>query len=710
MQERTIAAFSLILLLILLAIAKIHFQASSWSNGGYSSDPSNPDYGTHDWIAHHALDWLPDLEKQFILNHLAAYLYGTELPDRPTNQGGFGDSLQHHVYYHNDGSLQDDASAVKAQTRYDAAVSYFKNGDLANASKMLGAVTHYIADMAVFGHVMGAGTDWGAEDETIHSDYEEEVNKGTNSYYDDFNAYLAFDGLLSNISAYDAALTLAYNTTFGDNGEFTCVWMNQSYDWDNPLFVNRCGESINLAVNLVADVLHSFSLEMVDVAHFIPVPFYYQDTDYYCGPACLAMVFDYYGENISQNEIADAARTLPYVTYTDEMVRAAHFSNISTSKGTEMPENITGYTLRKLGYAAFENQEMSLAQLKGYIDEDKPLILLMWYSGYHHSTHYRVAVGYNETHVFLHDPWNNITWGGAYGGPNMALNYTAFIDRWAYWDNWTLYVSPWDIKVSAPAYIKPQIPFQINVTITYPQPLPNAFSDYPASHCNATITLPANLTIAQGETLKKTLGMGSLQSGEIATVTWTLIADCAGIYAVSIEAEGLVSGSVYTYPAYDYSDRIGAVVNFTIPLSEDNNAPLITNLSKEPADNILPNQPVKVSACIIDAESGVKNATLYYSLNNSETWTPISMDYNLTLHLYNATIPGQSEGTYVKFKIVAYDKMENNATIDGTDVSAYTVVPEFSLGIMLPIFIVLTMLAIAYVTKRVKMNEARPIC
>jgi hypothetical protein len=255
------AALATVLLLSFLMIVTALFSVSGWSNGGYSDDPFNPDYGTHDWIAEHALDWLPSAEKQFILENLATYLYGTELPDRPAAQGGIGDSLYHHVYYHANGSLQDDASAVRAKAKYDVAVSFYKSGDLTNASKMLGAMTHYIADMAVFGHVMGAGTDWGAEDEDLHSDYEKQANKCTNSYDDDFNTYLAYDGSLSNISAYDAALTLAYNTTFGDNGDLTCVWMNQSYTWDNPAFVNRCGESLNLAVNLIADVLHTFYLE-----------------------------------------------------------------------------------------------------------------------------------------------------------------------------------------------------------------------------------------------------------------------------------------------------------------------------------------------------------------------------------------------------------------------------------------------------------------
>jgi hypothetical protein len=440
-------------------------------------------------------------------------------------------------------------------------------------------------------------------------------------------------------------------------------------------------------------------------AHSIPVPFHYQDTDYYCGPACLEMVFDYYGENISQFEIADVARTLgePYwSTYTDELRRAVHFSNISTSQGAEVPENITGYTLRKLGYAAFENQAMNLAQLKSYIDQDKPLILLMWYSAYHVSTHYRVAIGYNETHVFLHDPWNKPEWGGSYGGPNLAFNYTAFLDLWSYWNNWALYASPWNIDVSAPAYVKPQTPFQINATIAYPQSLPSALDNYAASSCNATITLPANLSLAESEIQKKTLGSGSLLAGETSTVTWMLNADSSGSYTVSVEAEGLVSGSVLSnpeYPAYDYTDRIGAALNFTIQLGEDNDAPLISNLSRMPDGDVSPDQEVRVSGNVTDSESGVKNATLYYDLNNSQTWISLPMNYNLTSHVYSAVIPCQPQGTYVRFRMVAYDKVGNNATEDGTEYSAYTVIPEFPSSIILALFIMTTLVA-AVILKR----------
>ena len=127
-------------------------SAFAWSNGGFSTDPANPKYGTHDWIAQHALDWLPPDEKLFIIDNLVVYLYGTELPDNANapDGSGTGDTTQHHVYYYANGSLQDDSSAVRAQEEYEAAIDYARGNDWVNASKTLGAMTHYICDVGVF--------------------------------------------------------------------------------------------------------------------------------------------------------------------------------------------------------------------------------------------------------------------------------------------------------------------------------------------------------------------------------------------------------------------------------------------------------------------------------------------------------------------------------------------------------------------------------
>ena len=155
--------------------------AAAWSNGGYSDDPANPDYGTHDWIAQHALNFLPEHEKYFIEDNLNWYLYGTELPDNPYPDDGIGDKTLHHVYYYENGSLMDDSSAIRAQDVYNDTLVYLKAGDTMNASKHAGIMTHYIVDVAVFGHVMGAYTDWGTE--THHSDYEGYVQRRTDKLH-----------------------------------------------------------------------------------------------------------------------------------------------------------------------------------------------------------------------------------------------------------------------------------------------------------------------------------------------------------------------------------------------------------------------------------------------------------------------------------------------------------------------------------------------
>ena len=245
--------FSLLLVLMLTFLTN---SVQSWSNGGYSADPSNPDYGTHDWIAQHALDWLPTEEKQYISENLVTYLYGTELPDSPA---GIGDTTKHHIYYNSAEIMTDNAAAVRASTEYNNALNFLKAADYVNAAKKAGIMSHYIADMAVFGHVMGANTDWGAE--THHSDYEEYVKERTLSYSGGkFDAYLSFDGSLVTISAYDAAKNLAYDTTLDKDGDLTCIWMDQNYNWNNPAFKNRAGESLNLAVNSLTDVLHTLYL------------------------------------------------------------------------------------------------------------------------------------------------------------------------------------------------------------------------------------------------------------------------------------------------------------------------------------------------------------------------------------------------------------------------------------------------------------------
>lgn len=244
----------------LLLIAGLAPQVAAWSNGGYSADPASPDYGTHDWIAEHALEWLPAAEKAYITSNRAAYLYGTELPDNGGAPDGIGDNTKHHVYYRAGGALQDDDSAVRASEEYADALAYLRAPNLPAAAKAAGIMTHYVVDVAVFGHVMGASTDWGAE--VHHNDYEGYVTARMTGYVSTtFDPYLAFDGTLETVSAYDATLDIAYGTTFGTGPTKDCAWMDANYDWNDPAFRDSAGASLNRAVNALADVLHTLAVD-----------------------------------------------------------------------------------------------------------------------------------------------------------------------------------------------------------------------------------------------------------------------------------------------------------------------------------------------------------------------------------------------------------------------------------------------------------------
>jgi hypothetical protein len=254
---KIILAIMLLGLLVASSVASVH----CWSNGGYSADPSSPDYGTHDWIAEHALDWLPSQEKQYILDNLAGYLYGTELPDNNNASvpGHIGDTTKHHIYFWANASLQDDVAADRAAEEYQVALSRLNADNYSGAAVTAGIMSHYIADVAVFAHVMGANTDWGAETGNNHANYESYVDTRTSTYTDTYSSYLLFDGVLSAVSAYDAARNLAFDTTFDGGGTYSCVWMDNNYNTSNPNspYWIRAGESLNLAVNAVTDVLHT---------------------------------------------------------------------------------------------------------------------------------------------------------------------------------------------------------------------------------------------------------------------------------------------------------------------------------------------------------------------------------------------------------------------------------------------------------------------
>lgn len=257
-------------ILVFVSFSPLLTTIPAWKNGQtadeFSSDPTEPNYGTHDWIAEHALDWLPEIEKGYILKNLDTYLYGTELPDKTNGQDKIGDMDKQHFYFNESGNIKDKSAGIRTAQEYYLAAEYLENGDLYNGILHLGIMTHYIADLAVFGNVMNK-TYWG--EAKNYSNYMNYVNERMVSYNsNEFNKYLKFDGKLFTLPPEDAAIAVAYNTTFDtigldrrsgvpDAGNENCTWMEANYDWSDTIFEARCGESLNYAVNIITDVLHT---------------------------------------------------------------------------------------------------------------------------------------------------------------------------------------------------------------------------------------------------------------------------------------------------------------------------------------------------------------------------------------------------------------------------------------------------------------------
>ncbi len=316
-------------------------------------------------------------------------------------------------------------------------------------------------------------------------------------------------------------------------------------------------ENTNNFLEDINSSLHSASTEFI-----IPsVPHYYQTTNYYCGPGSLEMVYDFYGPDIPQLEIADVARADPsYGCYTDDMRRATHFSRLSTSVGNEMAGSITGYTNRLIGYGAFEVLLPNVNYLVDIVGDGHPMVVLQWYDGSHSSGHFRVVIGYVRnggiTELITHDPWFT-------AGPNYRISYNTFIDLWAYSSNWALFICPWDVTVRCSSLVAINSTFTVRANVEYV--LPASFTPvYTASTSKATIQLPAGFSLAPGEMYTKNLNPANLPAGDTGTATWEVVADVLNSEdLISVNASGSVSGSVsphsgvYSYPAYSYTDLIG---------------------------------------------------------------------------------------------------------------------------------------------------------
>ena len=114
---------------------------------------------------------------------------------------------------------------------------------------------------------------------------------------------------------------------------------------------------------------------------------------------------------------------------------------------------------------------------------------------------------------------------------------------------------------------------------------------------------------------------------------------------------------------------------------------------------------MKVSVNVTDPKSGVKNVTLSYTTDNGTSWIDIPMNYNTTTSFYEAIIPKQSEGTLVKYQIIAFDYTNNKSVEnDSGQYFAYTVTPEYT-TMMLLLILLFSAIVLFIAKKKIAKNK-----
>jgi hypothetical protein len=141
----------------------------------------------------------------------------------------------------------------------------------------------------------------------------------------------------------------------------------------------------------------------------------------------------------------------------------------------------------------------------------------------------------------------------------------------------------------------------------------------------------------------------------------------------------------------------------------DSTPPLIENPHQDPAsDSVYPDSEVMIYANVTDDESGVKRVTLNYtSTADPGTWIAMDMT-NLEGNVYNGTIPPFPYGTNVTWVIIAEDNLNNTISTEEMQLLfKYQVIPEFASWIILPLFVMTTLLTAIAVKKRTRLQRKK---
>jgi len=162
---------------------------------------------------------------------------------------------------------------------------------------------------------------------------------------------------------------------------------------------------------------------------------------------------------------------------------------------------------------------------------------------------------------------------------------------------------------------------------------------------------------------------------------------------VSMSGNGLITA--VAGPGFDSLYVFKTVTDIT--------PPLIENVHQQPTNTTVhPEDDVMVYANVTDDLSGVKHVILNYTYTNSTgTWHgTVTMD-NPEGDLYNGTIPRLPYCTNVTYVIIAEDNF-NNTIISEEMEYRYHVIPEFPSQIILPLFVITTLVTAIAIKKKTR--------
>lgn len=108
-----------------------------------------------------------------------------------------------------------------------------------------------------------------------------------------------------------------------------------------------------------------------------------KQTESFCGPCCLKMIFDYYGLNVSISEIAKIANTV------------VSKGNLGTS-----PSNMVK-SAEHFGFNVRYKENSTLKDIEKFVRSRAPVII-NWFS--QDEGHYSVVVGIDKKNIYFIDP------------------------------------------------------------------------------------------------------------------------------------------------------------------------------------------------------------------------------------------------------------------------------------------------------------------